>query len=42
MKTVYRHSRIAICICTDCDTSVSVPDEAWPKAPGWSDEKRLP
>lgn len=29
----YRTSRLAVCVCMGCETSLSVPDTAWNLAP---------
>ncbi len=33
MRMTYRTSRLAICVCISCDTTLSVPDTAWRLAP---------
>lgn len=33
MRMTYRTSRLAICVCMSCETSLSVPDTAWALAP---------
>jgi hypothetical protein len=32
MWTVYRVRRMSICLCLQCQTSISVPDEAWERS----------
>lgn len=32
MRVTYRTSRLAVCICMECETSLSVPDSAWGRA----------
>jgi hypothetical protein len=34
MKLTSDHRSVKICICTNCGTSVSVPESAWKKADG--------
>ncbi len=33
MRMTYRTSRLAVCVCMNCETSLSVPDTAWGRTP---------
>ena len=31
MRMTYRAARLAVCVCMNCETTLSVPDSAWPR-----------
>lgn len=45
MRMTYRTNRLAVCVCMNCETSLSVPETAWSRAaspPGPRDAGGLP
>lgn len=44
MRVTYRTARLAVCVCMNCETSLSVPDSAWARAAadGMADPRQDP